>query len=95
MMLPGFGMLPPLRQMREYQPCPYGIPDIPADVNRQYWWPPEAGYNPAKGLSGKYLPPEALGEIAIGLEKLGYPEAAIRGILRDNLLNLIARVWKA
>lgn len=72
-----------------------GIPDIPADVNRQYWWPPEAGYDPVKGLSGKYLPPEALGEIAIGLEKLGYPRADIENILRNNLLNLIQRVWKA
>lgn len=72
-----------------------GIPDIPADINRQYWWPPEAGYDPVKGLSGKYLPPETFGEIATGLEKLGYRQADIRGILRDNLLGLIARIWKA
>ena len=71
-----------------------GIPDIPADVNRQYWWPPEAGYDPVKGLTGKYLPPEAIADIHEGLAKRGYPETAIRGILRDNLLNLIKKVWK-
>lgn len=71
-----------------------GIPDIPAEVDRQYWWPPEAGYDPKKGLSGKYLAPEALAEIHGGLEKRGYSRADIQAIMRDNLLNLIHRVWK-
>lgn len=71
-----------------------GISDLPADLNRQYWWPPEAGYDPVKGLTGKYLPPEALGEIYQGLAQRGYREADLHAIFRDNLLNLIARVWK-
>lgn len=71
-----------------------GIADIPADCNRQYWWPPEAGYDPIKGLSGKYTAPEAFGVLYEALEKRGYPQTAIHGILRDNLLNLIQRVWK-
>lgn len=71
-----------------------GIPDIPTDVNRQYWWPPEAGYDPVKGLSGKYMPPEALPEIHALLAQRGYKDADIAAIMRDNLLGLIATVWK-
>ena len=71
-----------------------GVPDVPADVNRQYWWPPEAGYDPKKGLSGKYVSPAGLDDIRDGLARLGYREADIQAIMRDNLLRLIARVWK-
>ena len=71
-----------------------GVPDVPADVNRQYWWPPEAGYDPKKGLSGKYVSPTGLDDIRDGLARLGYREADIQAIMRDNLLRLIARVWK-
>ncbi len=72
-----------------------GVPDIPADVNRQYWWPPSAGYDPKKGLSGKYISPAALDDIRDGLAQRGYTDADIRAIMRDNLLALIKRVWRA
>ena len=70
-----------------------GVPDIPADVNRQYWWPPAAGYDPQKGLSGKYLSPAALDAVRDGLAQRGYRDDDIRAIMRDNLLALIKRVW--
>ncbi|MDO4642816.1 MAG: membrane dipeptidase [Cardiobacteriaceae bacterium] len=70
-----------------------GVPDIPANVNRQYWWPPSSGYDPKKGLSGKYVSPSGLEEIHKGLQQRGYHEADVKAIMRDNLLRLIANVW--
>ena len=71
-----------------------GRPDIPADVDRGYWWPVEAGYLPGKGLSGKYISPEGLMSIGEELAKRNYTEAQIDAIMRGNILRLISQVWK-
>lgn len=71
-----------------------GRPDIPAEVDRGYWWPVSAGYVPGKGLSGRYISPAALPEIAELLAQLNYTNAQIEAIMRDNIVRLIARVWR-
>lgn len=71
-----------------------GVSDLPVGLDHRYWWPPEAGYHGATGLNGRYITPEAFGEIYVGLDKMGYAEKDIQGILRDNLLELIQRVWR-
>lgn len=71
-----------------------GRPDIPADVDRGYWWPVEAGYLPGKGLSGKYISPEGLMSIGEELAKRNYTEVQIDAIMRGNILRLISQVWK-
>lgn len=71
-----------------------GRPDIPAEVDRGYWWPVEAGYLPGKGLSGKYISPAGLPQIAEALAKRNYTQEQIDAIMRGNILNLIKKVWK-
>lgn len=70
-----------------------GRPDIPADVDRGYWWPVSAGYVPGKGLSGKYISPAGLPIIAEALAQRNYSDTQINAIMRDNILNLIKKVW--
>ncbi len=53
-------------------------------------WPREWGYGRGSG----FAPPEVIPELATGLERLGYPAAAIRGILGENLLRVAETVWK-
>lgn len=72
-----------------------GRPDIPADVDRNYWWPVEAGYLPGKGLSGKYISPKGLPEIAEALTQRNYSQSQIDAMMRGNILRLIKQVWKA
>jgi len=45
-------------------------------------------------VSAKCAGPAGLDDIRDGLARLGYREADIQAIMRDNLLRLIARVWK-
>lgn len=71
-----------------------GRPDIPENVDRNYWWPTRAGYAPKKGLSGKYVSPKGLPIIAEALAQLNYRESDIDLIMRGNILQLIQRVWK-
>jgi membrane dipeptidase len=52
-------------------------------------WPAEWGYRAGMG----FLPPEAIPDIAAGLQKLGYPAADLRGILGENLLRVADAVW--
>ncbi len=70
-----------------------GRPDIPEDTDRGYWWPVSAGYLPKKGLLGRYISPESLTTIAEHLAKRNYLESDIRAIMKDNILNLIQRIW--
>ncbi|UJF23849.1 dipeptidase [Suttonella sp. R2A3] len=70
-----------------------GISDRPEGLDPGYWWPKEAGYDPIRGLTGKYVAPEGLPRIAEGLAKMGYKDTDIAAIMRDNLLGLIKRVW--
>lgn len=72
-----------------------GISDRPPGLDPGYWWPKAAGYDPIHGLTGKYVAPEGLLRIAEGLAKMGYGDEAIAAIMRDNLLNLIKRVWRS
>ncbi len=53
-------------------------------------WPREWGYGRGTG----FAPPEVIPEVRAGLERLGYPEPAIRGILGENLLRVADIVWK-
>jgi membrane dipeptidase len=53
-------------------------------------WPPEWGYGSGAGT----VAPEAIPEIAAGLERLGYPAAALRGVLGENLMRVAQAVWK-
>jgi membrane dipeptidase len=53
-------------------------------------WPREWGYGRGSG----FAPPEVIPEVRAGLDRLGYPEASIRGILGENLLRVADRVWK-
>ena len=52
-------------------------------------WPPEWGYGSGSGI----LAPEAIPEIAAGLERLGYPAAAVRGVMGENLVRVADAVW--
>lgn len=70
-----------------------GRPDIPADTDRGYWWPVSAGYLPGQGLSGKYVSPAGLPEIAEALAQRNYTDAQIDAIMYRNLLRLIQKVW--
>lgn len=71
-----------------------GHSDFPYGVDRQYWWPPAAGYHPDSGLGGKYLAPSALPEIATLLSTRGHSHDTISKVMCYNLLNLIEKVWK-
>jgi len=53
-------------------------------------WPREWGY----GTSNSYAAPEVIPEIIESLQKLGYGEADIDGILGENLLRVAAQVWR-
>jgi membrane dipeptidase len=53
-------------------------------------WPPEWGY----GSGSKNLPPEAIPEIADGLERLGYSAEAVQGVMGENLMRVAGAVWK-
>ncbi len=68
-----------------------GLRDLPEDVDRTYWWPPEEGYR--DGISGiRLATPEQLPEITEGLLARGYGEAEIRRILGENMLDLVRRI---
>ena len=66
--------------------------DIPNNLKRSFWWPIEAGYG-ENGLSGKYIPPEAVLILIEELLRRNYPENQIKMIFKNNLLNLIKKVW--
>jgi membrane dipeptidase len=53
-------------------------------------WPPAWGYGSGAGILG----PEAIPEIAAGLERLGWPAAAIDGVMGENLVRVAGTVWK-
>lgn len=53
-------------------------------------WPPEWGYGSGAGI----VPPEAIPDIAAGLERLGYGAAAVRGVMGENLMRVAETVWK-
>jgi len=53
-------------------------------------WPREWGYGSGAGT----LAPESIPEIAAGLERLGFPPGAIRGVMGENLLRVADQVWK-
>ena len=52
-------------------------------------WPREWGYGAGMGFLG----PEAIPEITEGLARLGYPAAAVDGILGENLMRVAQAIW--
>jgi membrane dipeptidase len=42
----------------------------------------------------KFVAPEQLPEISAGLFRLGYPAAAVRGILGENFMRIADQVWR-
>ena len=66
-----------------------GVED-PGRESRELW-PSEWGYGAGMGFLG----PEAIPEIAEGLARLGYPPAAISGILGENLMRVAEAVWSS
>lgn len=70
-----------------------GISDMPENLDRAYWWPPSAGYG-VNGLSGRYMPPEALPQVFQLLEKRGYSANDLSALAYQNLFQLIHKVWK-
>ncbi len=61
----------------------------PGRRNREMW-PPEWGYGSGAGILG----PEAIPEIAAGLAGLGWPAAAVDGVMGENLVRVAGAVWK-
>lgn len=68
-----------------------GLDDNPPGLDKDYWWPPAHGY--VGGLDIKIAAPEQIPEIVLGLERLGYPNDALTGILGGNMLTLARAVW--
>jgi len=60
----------------------------PGRANRELW-PKEWGYRKGMGFLG----PEAIPEITGQLSRLGYPPAAVSGILGENLMRVADRIW--
>lgn len=69
-----------------------GVNDMPEGLDRGFWWPQSAGYG-ANGLSGRYMPPEALQDVWAGLSALGYQENDLEALRWNNLIGLIKKVW--
>ncbi len=65
-----------------------GLDDDPPGLDRAYWWP---GYG--QGPRVKIAAPEQIPEIAAGLAGRGYPQAAVKQILGENMMRLAGRVW--
>jgi hypothetical protein len=65
----------------------------PPGLDRAHWWPPAHGYGP-EGARIRIAAPEQFPEITAGLLDLGYPEAAVRQILGENMLRLARQVWR-
>lgn len=70
-----------------------GSSDIPETVDRGYWWPVSAGYPLGHGLTGGYVSPAGLTEIAETLARKNYRDEAIDAIMKGNILRLIRKVW--
>ena len=71
-----------------------GLPQLPADVDRRYWWPAAHGYGP-NGVRGiKIARPEQLREIGEGLLARGHCLEDVRGIMGLNMRRLASTVWQ-
>ena len=70
-----------------------GRSDIPESVDRGYWWPVGAGYSSGSGLTGGYVSPAGLAEIAETLARKNYRDEAIDAIMKENILRVIRQVW--
>ena len=68
-----------------------GVPSMPADTDRSYWWPKGAGYG---GGAMKIATPEQFPEITEGLLGRGHPESDVRAILGGNFLRVAERTWR-
>ncbi len=66
-----------------------GLDEYPPDFDASLWWPPQNNY---VGRSN-FVEPERMPTIAEGLVRLGYAEAAIRGVLGENFLRVAEATW--
>jgi membrane dipeptidase len=69
------------------------IDDMPEGLDRDYWWPPWAGYDVDFG-SIKQVEPEQLGEIREALVNLGYGAADIVNIFGGNFFRVAEATWR-
>lgn len=69
-----------------------GDDDMPADFERDYWWPKSAGYG--GGLPMNYMPPQTFAQLPDELRKIGYDEADIEKIMGANVYRLAAHIDK-
>ncbi len=67
-----------------------GVPSMPADTDRTYWWPKNAGYG---GGAMKIAAPEQFPGITEGLLAHGHGEAEVRAILGGNFLRVAEATW--
>jgi len=68
------------------------VDDSPPGRDRDYWWPPEAGYGSAHSAIA-LVQPEQLPEVAEILLRRGYSEADVLGILGGNFLRAAEAAW--
>lgn len=66
-----------------------GADEYPPGFDHSLWWPRNAGY---VGRSN-FVEPERMPAIAEGMVRLGYDDAAVRGILGDNFLRVAEQTW--
>jgi len=55
-------------------------------------WPPELGYGDPRDW--RFMPPESVPAVVEGLIERGYSETEIRGMLGENWIRIMRRVWK-
>jgi membrane dipeptidase len=67
-----------------------GHKDLPEDENEDDWWPHEH-YGQMNGHT--QLQPEALGEVAQQLTRLGYAKSDIGAIYGENFMRIARSTW--
>jgi len=68
------------------------VDDSPPGRDRDYWWPPEAGYGTAHSAIA-LVQPEQLPELTDILLRRGYSEADVLAILGGNFLRAAEAAW--
>lgn len=69
------------------------VNDLPAGLNRDYWWPAEAGYGKDFG-SLTFVAPDQLPTLTDRLLAMNYTETDIWAILGGNFLRVAEATWR-